>query len=134
MKLVDLLCILDENKRVDVYEKGKDGLIAQYNGKDSIPEAFNRCEVHKFEDFGSVVGVSIYPKVPTLAERLDKVIYDFDPYSYDSAVGSVAEAERIIRESPETVIEELVGMLESALEDIDAYAVEAGYGYKKGDK
>lgn len=117
MKLGDLLSIIDENKRVDVYEKGKDGLIAQYNGKDSIPETFNGSEVSEFQDLGSVVGVSIIPKVPTLAERLDRVMYRFDPYSYDSEECSVEEAERAIKESPETVIEELLGMLESQMEE-----------------
>jgi len=117
MKLIDLLGIIDENKRVDVYEKDKAGLIAQYNGKDSIPESFNYCEVCKFQDLGKVVGVSIYPKLPTLAERLDRVMYQFDPYSYDSEVCSVEEAERAIKENPESVIEELLDMLESQMEE-----------------
>lgn len=117
MKLGDLLGIIDENKRVDVYEKGKDGLIAQYNGKDSIPETFNSSEVSEFQDLGGVIGVSIYPKLPTLAERLDKVMYQFDPYSYDSEECSVEEAERAIKENPESVIEELLDMLESQMEE-----------------
>ena len=117
MKLIDLLGIIDEDKRVDLYEKDSVGLIAQYNGKDSLPEAFNYCEVYNFRDFGKVVGVSIYPKVPSLAERLDKVMYQFDPYSYDSEECSVEEAERAIKENPESVIEELLNMLETQMEE-----------------
>ena len=117
MKLIDLLGIMDEYERVDLYEKGKTGLIAQYNDKYGIPKAFNDCEVIYFQKFNEVVAVTISPKVPSLAERLDKVMYQFDPYSYDSEECSVEEAERAIKENPESVIEELLDMLESQMED-----------------
>ena len=134
MKLGDLLSIIDENKRVDVYEKGKDGLIAQYNGKDSIPETFNDSEVSEFQDLGSVVGVSIFPKVPTLAERVDKAMHDYDIYAYQDNDVSAENVEHWIKDNPVGVIEDLLSIIEDYSEQIEALQVEAGYGYKKEDK
>lgn len=48
-----------------------------------------------------------------LAERLDNFYQNFDPYEYADNDGSVDEAERILRESPETVIENLLEILEN---------------------
>ena len=48
----------------------------------------------------------------SLAERLDKFYHDFDPYEYADTEGSVENAERILRESPETVISDLLDILE----------------------
>lgn len=52
----------------------------------------------------------------TLAERLDKVIQNFDPYGYADMEGSVEQAEYCIKNQPEAVIEELVGMLEELMQ------------------
>lgn len=49
----------------------------------------------------------------TLAERLDTVIHDFDPYGYADMEGSVEQAEYCIKNQPEAVIEELLGIIES---------------------
>lgn len=120
MKLVDLLGICGESKEVFVYEWCNDGntpLLAHYDGKDSIPESLNDCVVKTFTDLNNLTVMVEVPKTPTLAERLDRVMYRFDPYSYDSEECSVEEAERAIKESPETVIEELLGMLESQMEE-----------------
>lgn len=48
----------------------------------------------------------------SLAERLDKFYEDYDPYGYDDADVTVLDAERILRESPETVISDLLDILE----------------------
>ena len=48
-----------------------------------------------------------------LAERLDNFYQNFDPYEYADNDGSVEKAERMIRESPETVINDLLKILES---------------------
>ena len=53
----------------------------------------------------------------TLAERLDKIMHDFDPYSYADMEGSVEQAEYCIENKPLEVIEELVGMIEELMED-----------------
>ena len=118
MKLIDLLGIIDENKRVNVYEFGSDRqLLAEYDGKDSIPSEFNQCDVASFVEYSTnLISIQVKIPTPTLAERLDHVMYQFDPYSYDSEECSVEEAERAIKENPESVIEELLNMLEIQME------------------
>lgn len=51
----------------------------------------------------------------SLAERLDKFYHDFDPYEYADTEGSVENAERILSESPETVISDLLDILEDMI-------------------
>lgn len=48
----------------------------------------------------------------SLAERLDKFLQDFDPFEYADCEGSVEKAEKILQESPETVISDLLDILE----------------------
>ena len=48
----------------------------------------------------------------TLAERLDKFMKDYDFYDYQDNDGSVEEAKKILKESPETVISNLLDILE----------------------
>lgn len=48
----------------------------------------------------------------SLAERIDKFYHDFDPYEYADTEGNVENAEKILRESPETVISNLLDILE----------------------
>ena len=117
MKLEQLLGICDENKNVVVYEYQAGTLIARYNGRDRITESLNDCEVVEFrgDENGTSAWINI-PKVPTLAERVDKVMHDYDPYGYSNMDGSVEAAERAIKENPESVIEELVKMLENIME------------------
>ena len=43
MKLTDLFNILSEHDNIDVYRDGV--LVAQYDGKNSIDEVYNNCEV-----------------------------------------------------------------------------------------
>lgn len=47
-----------------------------------------------------------------LAERLDQVLHDFDPYEYADTDGSVEKAKEILETSPLTVIENLLDMIE----------------------
>jgi len=47
-----------------------------------------------------------------IAERLNNFMKDFDPYEYADCDGSLEETERILRESPETVISNLLDILE----------------------
>lgn len=47
-----------------------------------------------------------------LAERLDNFLKDHDFYDYQDNDGSVEEAEKILKESPETVISNLLDILE----------------------
>ena len=120
MKLGDLLELAGENREVFVYEWCNDGntpLLAHYDGKDSIPENLNNCVVKTFTDLNNLTVMVEVPKTPTLAERLDRVWYQFDPHSYDPDECSPEAAEKAIRENPETVIEELVEMLESLMEE-----------------
>lgn len=51
----------------------------------------------------------------TLAKRLDKVYRDYDPYEYEDMDGSVEEAERVLKESPETVISDLLDIIEDLM-------------------
>lgn len=120
MKLVDLLGICGESKEVFVYEWCNDGntpLLAHYDGKDSIPENLNNCEVKTFTDLNNLTIMVKVPKLPTLAERLDKVMQDADPYGYRDSEMSVEEAERCIEQDPESVIEDLVSILEGYMEE-----------------
>lgn len=43
MKLIDYMWKHDENKNLKVYRDGD--LVAFYDGKESIPECYNDCEV-----------------------------------------------------------------------------------------
>ena len=43
MKLTDLFNILSEHDNIDIYRD--DVLVAQYDGKNSIDEIYNDCEV-----------------------------------------------------------------------------------------
>lgn len=51
-----------------------------------------------------------------LVERLDKVYRDYDPYEYADTDGSVEEARRILKESPGTVISDLLDIIEDLME------------------
>ena len=53
----------------------------------------------------------------TLAERLDKFLKDYDFHDYQDNDGSVEEAEKILKESPETVISNLLDILEEKTAD-----------------
>ena len=48
MKLIDLISIVDENYKVEVYDLNGHK-IAEYNGKDGIDEKYNNSEVEKVE-------------------------------------------------------------------------------------
>ena len=50
--------------------------------------------------------------VRELAERLDNFMRYFDPYEYADSEMNVDEAEKLITESPETVISNLLEILE----------------------
>lgn len=50
--------------------------------------------------------------IKNLAIRLDTFMKGFDPYEYMDSEMSVEEAERLLRESPETVISNLLDILE----------------------
>lgn len=52
----------------------------------------------------------------SLAERLDKFYHDFDSYEYADTEGNVENAEEILRKSPETVISNLLDILEEELD------------------
>lgn len=60
----------------------------------------------------------------TLAEKLNKVIYDYDPYSYRDADLSVEFFEKSLAESPETIIDGLLDTIECLMEACDNYAQE----------
>lgn len=138
MKLGDLLGSIDENKEVYVYEFGceddKTPLLAHYDGKDSIPENFNNCNVKTFTDLAVVTVLVEVPKVNTLAERIDKAMHDYDVYGYQDNDVSVEHVESWMRDNPEGVIEDLLTIIEDYAEQIEALEVEAGYGYKKEGK
>lgn len=137
MKLVDLLELVGENKEVFVYEWGKDGntpLLAHYDGKDSIPENLNDCEVKTFTDLNNLTIMVRVPKTPTLAERIDKTMHDYDIYAYQDNDISMENVEYCIKNNPEGVIEDLLSIIEDYSEQIEALQVEAGYGYKKEEK
>ena len=51
----------------------------------------------------------------TLAERLDKFMKDHDPYEYDHNDWSLEETEKVLKESPENVINELLDILEEVM-------------------
>lgn len=127
MTLGQILELCSEYQRVDVYEKDKKGLLAQYDSKNSIPENLNRCEVYKLEDLGKVVNVSILPRVPSIAERVDKAMHDYDYYAYQDNDVSVENIEYWMNNNPISVIEDLLSIIEDYAEQIDALEVEAGY-------
>ena len=138
MKLADLLGSIDENKEVYVYEfgceDGKTPLLAHYDGKDSIPENFNNCNVKTFTDLAVVTVLVEVPKVNTLAERIDRVMHDYDVYGYQDNDVSVEHVESWMRDNPEGVIEDLLTIIEDYAEQISSLEIEAGYGYKKEGK
>ena len=47
MKLTDLFCIRSEHDNIDVYRDNV--LVAQYDGKNSIDEIYNDCEVASWD-------------------------------------------------------------------------------------
>ena len=50
-----------------------------------------------------------------LVERLDKVYRDYDSYEYEDMDGSVEEAEKILKDDPETVISDLLDIIEDLM-------------------
>lgn len=59
-----------------------------------------------------------------LAERLDKIMFNYDPYSYRDADLSVEYFEKSLAESPETIIDGLLDIIECLMEACDNYAQE----------
>ena len=57
MKLTDLFNILSEHDNIDVYRDNV--LVAQYDGKNSIDEIYNDCEVVAWYGSGRNVMVEI---------------------------------------------------------------------------
>lgn len=57
MKLTDLFNILSEHDNIDVYRDNV--LVAQYDGKNSIDEIYNDCEVVSWDGSGRSVLVEI---------------------------------------------------------------------------
>ena len=57
MKLTDLFNILSEHDNIDVYRD--DILVAQYDGKNSIDEIYNDCEVASWDGSERSVMVEI---------------------------------------------------------------------------
>ena len=57
MKLTDLFNILSEHDNIDVYRDNV--LVAQYDGKNSIDEIYNDCEVVVWDGRGRSVLVEI---------------------------------------------------------------------------
>lgn len=57
MKLTDLFNILSEHDNIDVYRDVV--LVAQYDGKNSIDECYNDCEVVSWDGSGKNVVVEI---------------------------------------------------------------------------
>lgn len=117
MRLIELMEICDENKELVVYEYQNGELLAKYDGRNSIPKSFNDCEVAEFRGDENGVSIWINVKVQTLAERVDRIIHDFNIYDYVDMEGSVEQAEYCIKTQPEAVIEELVGIIESLNEE-----------------
>ena len=60
----------------------------------------------------------------SLAERLDKIMFNYDSYSYRDADLSVEFFEKSLAESPETIIDGLLDMIECLMEACDNYAQE----------
>lgn len=60
----------------------------------------------------------------SLAERLDKIMFNYDPYSYRDADLSVEYFEKSLAESPETIIDGLLDTIECLMEACDNYAQE----------
>ena len=57
MKLTDLFNILSEHDNIDIYRD--DVIVAQYDGKNSIDEIYNDCEVVSWYGSGENVLVEI---------------------------------------------------------------------------
>lgn len=57
MKLIELMEVFDENKNLYVYMEGD--LIAQYDGKNSIPEELNNHEIISISTEDNGVSVDI---------------------------------------------------------------------------
>ena len=60
----------------------------------------------------------------SLAERLDKIMFDYDPYSYRDSELSVEFFEKSLAESPEAIIDGLLDTIECLMEACDNYAQE----------
>jgi hypothetical protein len=60
----------------------------------------------------------------SLAERLDKIMFDYDPYSYRDSDLSVEFFEESLAKSPETIIDGLLDTIECLMEACDNYAQE----------
>ena len=53
-----------------------------------------------------------YCKKGDLAQRIDEVIRNIDPYEYMDRDGSLAEVEKVLKTSPETIIDYLLNIIE----------------------
>lgn len=53
----------------------------------------------------------------TLAERLNKFMKDYDPHEYDHNDWNLEETEKVLKESPENIISELLDILEEKTAD-----------------
>ena len=62
MTLEDLMYVTNDNAIVEIYADTE--LIARYDGKDSIPEEYNDCEVYDVYANGNVLCVEIDGTIP----------------------------------------------------------------------
>ena len=60
----------------------------------------------------------------SLAERINEVVFNYDPYSYRDADLSVEFFEKSLAESPEAIIDGLLDTIECLMEVCDNYAQE----------
>lgn len=58
MKLIDLISLFDENKYVNVHNADGD-LLCMYNGRDSVDDRYNGCEVIAISVWGHTLIVTI---------------------------------------------------------------------------
>ena len=58
----------------------------------------------------------------SLAEKLDKIMYEYDPFSYRDSELSLEYFEKSIKETPEMVIDGLLDIMKCLMEECDNYA------------
>ena len=57
----------------------------------------------------------------TLAERIDRTVRDWDPFSYADCDCSVEYFEELLKKSPETIIEGLLEQIDCLEEELEAW-------------
>lgn len=121
MLLEDVLSLCRQSEEVVLFDCESHSVLAEYDGKDSIPVEFNKCKVRKIEYMDTGYNrLHIHVEAfSELAVKLDRIMKTYEPYDYRDMEFSVEQAEYTIKNNPLSVIESLIGILDNYIDEED---------------